>query len=275
MSGEYTLDSVARRRNHLGVPWRSFCALLPILLGGALGCERAVTSVGAWEPPATAGQSGSAGAGGGDPLGGQYLEAELGELSGGFTIGADASASNGRYLLAPDEAAAEDADSPATARYRFTVDADGVYLIWGRIYSPNIDTNRFHVQVDDGARYLWRITVGDIWYWDDVHDDVSYDEPLRFALAAGPHELVVGNVAAGARLDRLYITAGGDQPPGNATQCRPPHSVELGGACHDSCGAQATSEQDTTCSCDGRPTAELFEAYDCVSGSCCFVAPMP
>lgn len=287
------LDRAPRWRNHPRVFPRSFSVFFLLSVGSAVGCERTVTSVGAWEPPpprggessgagaagsgrgAGAGADGDGGQGGhSGSLDGLYLEAELGELSGGFTVGADASASSGRYLLAPDAAVADGAESPATARYRFTVADDGVYLIWGRIYSPSIYTNRFHVRVDDGARYLWRITVGDVWYWDDFHDDLEYDRPLRFELTAGTHELLIGNVAAGARLDRLYITASGDEPPGNDTPCRPPHSIEIEGVCHDSCGAQATTEQGTTCSCDGRPQAELFEAYDCASGSCCFV-PTP
>lgn len=276
---------------------RSLSALLLFTLLG-WGCERSVTSVGAWEPlsqPPTAGQggaggaapggssaatpAGSAGEGGSggvpDAPGGQYLEAELGELGGGFTVGTDPAASNGQYLLAPETAAPDNAESPATARYTFTVAEDGDYLIWGRVYSPDIYTNRFHVQVDGGTRYLWRITVGNIWYWDDFHDNLQYNQPLRFQLTAGTHELVIGNVAAGARLDRLYITAGGDEPPGNITNCRPPHSIDIDGVCHDSCGAQATPEQGTTCVCAGRPDTELFEAYDCGSGSCCFVAAMP
>jgi hypothetical protein len=203
-----------------------------------------------------------------------YLEAESGELSGGFSVGSDAAASSGQYLLAPDIAVPDDTEGTAHARYTFTVPVDGDYLIWGRVYSPDIATNRFHVQVDGGTRYLWRITVGDIWYWDDVHDNLQYNQPLRFLLAAGAHELVIGNVAAGARLDRLYITANGDEPPGNNSKCRPPHSIELAGVCHDSCGAQATPERGTTCICAAVPESERFEAYDCGSGACCFT-PMP
>ncbi|RYZ07278.1 MAG: hypothetical protein EOO73_13015 [Myxococcales bacterium] len=253
---------------------------LLLTLGGVPlgGCDRTVTSVGAWSP-ALQPEPGAAGAAnggaGGAASGGLYLEAESGELSGDFSVGSDAAASNGQYLLAPDVATAEDQESPAQARYAFSVPVDGDYLIWGRIYSPDISSNRFHVQVDGGVRYLWRITVGDLWYWDDIHDDLKYNEPLHFQLAAGAHELVIGNVAAGARLDRLYITATGDEPPGNDTKCRPPHSIDLGGVCHESCGAQATPERGTTCSCAAAPESERFEAYDCGGGSCCFVPAMP
>ncbi len=294
-----TLDKRAQRLQHSVVTFGKLGALFVTLAGVLGGCERAVVSVGAWEPlsqptsgqggaSALAGSSGAGGlpgggAGGGVeagaggepalPSSGFYLEAESGELSGGFTIGTDAAASAGQFLQAPDEAVPDDADSTATARYTFTLAEAGDYLIWGRIYSPDIYTNRFHVQVDGGARYLWRISVGNIWYWDDFHDNLQYNEPLRFQLTAGTHELVLGNVAAGARLDRLYITASGDTPPGNNTKCRPPHSIDLDGVCHDSCGARATAEQGTTCVCASRPEAERFEAYDCGGGSCCFTPP--
>jgi hypothetical protein len=242
---------------------RSWLATLLVTLASALGaCDRSVTSVGDWSPP--------------EQPQGLYVEAESGELTGGFTVGEDAAASGGQFLLAPDVSKPEGEEGGARARYQLTVPVDGDYVLWGRIYSPDISSNRFHVQMDGGTRYLWRITVGTIWYWDDVHDDVSYDEPLHFRLRAGEHELVIGSVAAGARLDRLYLTAGDDEPPGNDTPCRPPHSIDLGGVCHESCGSRATLERATTCGCDGRAEADLFPAYDCVGGSCCFAqAEMP
>jgi hypothetical protein len=275
-------------------------ALFITLLGAATACDRTVTSVGALEllqPSAgqsggSAGGGGAAGAGGTTPSqagasdggeggaappAGLYLEAESGELSGGFTIESDASASAGQYLQAPlGVTVPDDMEGAAHARYTFSVPADGDYLIWGRIYSPDIYTNRFHFQVDGGTRYLWRITVGNIWYWDDFHDNASYNEPLVFQLTAGTHELVISNVAAGARLDRLYITDSGYEPPGNNTMCRPPHSIDLDGVCHDSCGWHASPERGTSCSCADVPEAERFDAYDCGGGKCCYLpATMP
>jgi len=199
---------------------------------------------------------------------GFYLEAESAELSGGFTIETDPAASNGQYILPPAVAVKDDVEGPAHARYTFNVEQDGDYLIWGRIYSPSIANNRFHVQVDGGQMYLWRMTVGNIWYWDDVHDNLHYNDPLHFQLTAGPHELVISNVAVGERLDRLYITSNGDEPPGNNTKCRPPHSIDLDGVCHQSCGTQAMPDMPTTCDCAGR--LDHFEAYDCGGGFCCF-----
>ena len=277
-------------------------ALVAAATCAATGCESSVTSVGAWEPiveQPTAGQAGTAGSGGAAGLGatagtagtgamaplagaggefespGSYLEAELGELSGGFSVVADVAASNAEYIQPPTGPAADQmpvADT-ARARYRFDLATAGDYVIWGRIYSPDVSSNRFWFQVDGGAWTLWRITVGEIWFWDDFHPDTNYNDTLHFQLAAGPHELVIAKAASTARLDRLYITAQGDEPPGNDTPCRPPHSIDRGGGdCFESCGSQAPAGMHTTCiasDCAGRDPSDLRDSYDC--NVCCVV----
>lgn len=274
-------------------------ALLAAVACAVAGCESSVISVGAWEPiveqPPTAGQAGTAGssgaggvagagaggsgattslggAGGEPDAPGLYLEAEHGELSGGFSIVNDVAASNGQYIQPPTGPALEQtpvADSPR-ARYTFDLATAGDYVIWGRIYSPDVSSNRFWFQVDGGTWYVWRITVGEIWFWDDFHDNIRYNDTLHFPLAAGPHELVIAKDASTARLDRLYITAEGDEPPGNDTPCRPPHSIDRGGGdCYDSCGSQAPAGMHTTCLVDMCAGKELLDAYDC--NICCVV----
>ena len=269
------------------------CAALLVSLPAAclVACEPTVTSVGAWEPLTKSqgggGNGGSAGAmagGGAGGIGatsgsdaggapepespGLYLEAESGELSGDFAIGSDPAASNAAYIQAPPMVVADDEPGTSVARYQFDVAKDGEYIIWGRIFSPDIHSNRFWIQVDDGTWYRWRITVGTIWYWDDVHDNLSYNQPLLFQWTAGSHTLLIANEAPDTRLDRLYITADGDEPPGNMTKCRPPHSIDrLGPACELSCGVQAPAGMHSSCECGDR--VDVFDAYDCVSGKCC------
>lgn len=279
-----------------------------ILLGAAVwltgACDATVTSVGAWQPivvQPSAGQSGaggvsgtgaggsvSAGAGGagGMPAGGAaagdggeagqpdqvapglYLEAESGELSGGFTIGTDSAASNGAYIQGPPGVTTADTmPGAARARYTFDLPKDGTYVIWGRIYSPDTSSNRFFFQLDGGPQwYLWRITVGTIWFWNYFHDNVQYNDPLHFPLTAGTHTLLIANSVPDARLDRLYITANNDMPPGNTTHCVPPNSIDLAGVCKPSCGAQAPPGMHASCACAGMST---FYAYDCAGFSCC------
>ena len=224
------------------------------------------------------GMAGAAGAAESDP--GLYLEAESAELTSdpnvpdsGYAIIDDPSASGGKYILPPAALVSGDmTHGSALAHYHFTLDQAGDYLIWGRIHTPDITSNRLWFQVDGGAWTVWRLTVGSIWYWHPFHNDIQYDNPMHFQLGAGAHELVIANNVPNARLDRLYITSFNDTPPGNTTPCHPPHSIDFGsGDCHPSCGVQAKPNMPTTCDCAAAPMK--FPAYDCTAGQCCFQTP--
>jgi len=190
---------------------------------------------------------------------GQYLEAESAERSGGFTVGTHLDASGGAYLASPVDANSDDAPGPARARYVFEIARAADYVVWGRIHSPDAISNRFWFQVDDGPWHKWRISVGDIWYWDALHEDAQYGNELRFTLTEGMHALTFADCMPSVWLDRIYVTADGYEPPGNATPCNPPHSIEVGGACLPSCGSQGGNDCGATM-CSGRMT---FRAYDC------------
>jgi hypothetical protein len=247
--------------------------------GGSAGGGVGGGGVGSGVGGSGVGEAGAPGAAGAEPMGpGLYLEAEDGELSsdpavpdGGFAIIPDATASNGHFILPPASLVSDTAAGSAQARYSFTLDKDGDYAIWGRIFTSDITSNRIWFQVDGGTWYKWRITVGTIWYWHFFHSDQAYDNRLHFMLTAGAHQLVIANDVPGFRLDRLYITADGDTPPGNTTKCHPPHTIDRGGpTCELSCGIQAKPNMPTSCNCVGQPT---FPAYDCTSGLCCFGGP--
>jgi hypothetical protein len=82
---------------------------------------------------------------------------------------------------------------------------------------------------------------------------------------------LIANSVADARLDKLYVTADGDVPPGNTTHCFPPHTIDLGGPdCKPSCGAQAPAGMHTSCACNGLTT---FYAYDCGGTFACCIVP--
>jgi hypothetical protein len=124
------------------------------------------------------------------------------------------------------------------------------------------------VRVDDGAWMKWRISVGDIWYWDAFHDDVDYGNARQYPLDAGDHVLTLANCADNVQLDQLfYSSLVDDVPLGNDTLCNPPHSIELNGVCQPSCGSQGGNQCGTPCN-DHHP----FYAYDC-GASCCYIAP--
>jgi len=188
-----------------------------------------------------------------------YLEAESGALSGGFTLGSDPAASGGQYLVPPPDPLSDAEPGRARATYALSLPEDGTYVLWGRIRAPDAGHNRFWFRLDDGPWHLWRISTGDIWFWDDLHEDRDYAHPLTFALREGPHRLTLANASEGVGLDRLYLTSRGDVPPGNETLCRPPHSIDIAGRCLASCGAQQ-GQMCGAAPCTGKP---LIEAYDC------------
>jgi hypothetical protein len=194
-----------------------------------------------------------------------YMEAEHGRLSSELAIGSSADASGGRFVVAT--APSETSDMPGLGRglYPFELGQAGDYVLWGRIHAPGADRNRFWIRIDDGAWFLWRISTGDAWHWDDIHDDTDYGSPIVFALEAGPHELEIANAVVEAKLDRFYVTARGDEPPGNTTPCDPPHSIEIAGNCIRSCGSHGnvSCEPDV---CAGRLD---LAAYDCAV--CCLL----
>jgi hypothetical protein len=225
-------------RSKLSAPW-----LAPLAL--ALGCDPRITSIGTLD----AGR-------------GQYLEAEDGALSGGFEIDSDPNASAGRFISPAVGTASEDAPGPARAAYELNAETAGTYLIWGRMHSQNIDQNRFFLQVDGGEWIKWRITTGDIWFWDAIHLDVDYGNPIPFDLTAGVHQLVFANAVDGARLDRLYYAPDRSEPEGNQTLCNPPHTVQLDGVCNPSCGVMAG-----LCGGSGCVGLPSKPTYDCAA--CC------
>jgi hypothetical protein len=216
--------------------------------GAWIACDSGETSVGSYTPTTKL-----------------YVEAESADFSGAFATGDDPAASGGEYVVARAGDTFDTAPGQARAHYTLMLGTSGTYVVWGRIRSPDTGSNRFWVQLDGGPWFKWRITVGDIWFWDFFHDDADYGAVLTFELAAGRHDLVLANDVDGAELDRLYVTSAGDAPPGNDTPCDPPNSIEVDGSCLPSCGSQGGN----ACSvdeCAGRPTTHN---YDCAV--CCTV----
>jgi hypothetical protein len=243
-----------------------FAALAAAWIAG--GCDAVVTSVGAWEPRREPDAAPDAAADAAEPAVERvlYIEAEDGELSGGFTVAPEAGASNGFVLVPPPGAPSDVQPGPARARYAFELRAAGDYLLWGRSYAPGPDNNRFWFQLDGGPWFIWRISTGETWFWDDFHDDREYGRPLVFPLQPGAHELVIASCVEGVQLDRLYVTAEGDEPPGNDTPCDPPHTIEIGADCLPSCGLL-----DGTACGDACAGQMLLPAYDCAV--CCRIEP--
>ena len=93
-----------------------------LILLVALGCGREETQVGAeWI----------------------YIEAESGELAGGFVVRTDPVASGGQYIEyipPPDGGASQDSTQQpggASASYSFQLVRAGAYYVWGRMHGPD------------------------------------------------------------------------------------------------------------------------------------------
>jgi hypothetical protein len=248
---------------------RATALFLLASLGGAVSCRPRVTTIGAAGTDANAAPDASTHLDASIATDsatavnlGQYIEAESGVLEGGYVVADDPAASHGQFIHPDVGASSEDGAGPARARYELFAAEAGTYLVWGRIHGQNISENRFWFQVDDGTWYKERVTTGDVWFWDGLHDNLDYGTPIAFTLSAGTHRLVIANCVDGVGLDRLYYTPDKSHPEGDATKCNPPHSIELSGECNPSCGSRGGS-------CGGPPCEGLpsFATYDCAA--CC------
>jgi hypothetical protein len=197
---------------------------------------------------------------------GIYLEAESGQLSGGYTIGNDTTASAGQFISPPVGPSSITEPGTARAVYSFEVTTPGRYIIWARLQAPGPLHNVSWFQVDGGTWYLSRISTGDIWYWFHVHDNINYYVPLTFNLAAGVHQFTMAKGEDGQRIDRFYVTASGDMPPQTTTPCTPPNSIGMGAGCSPSCGSLGGMTCGTT-NCMGRQLV-MRVVYDCPV--CCY-----
>ena len=223
--------------------WLAYCAALFALLAS---CDPRITQIGDED-------AGS----------GVYLEAESGKLSEGIVTVSDPQTSGGRYITPTVGATTDTPPGPARAVYEIHAKTAGTYHIWGRIHGQGVDSNRFFFQMDGMGDWItWRITTGDVWFWDVLHDNVKYGIPYNFELSAGTHELVLSNAVDNVGLDRLYYASDGSKPEGNETMCNPPHSVQLDGICNPSCGSMIGQ-------CGGAPCVGLptMPTYDCPT--CC------
>ncbi|HEV3193134.1 MAG TPA: hypothetical protein VGY54_21650, partial [Polyangiaceae bacterium] len=144
--------------------------------------------------------------------------------------------------------------------------SDGMYVIWGRFYAPNPNSDRAWMRLDANAYQKLRGTTGDTWHWYHFHKDGDWDNPILFSLTKGDHTLDIANDAPGLKIDRFYVTSGGDVPkagPGDDLTCNPPHTIFRAGACASSCGTLMGNSCDPV-ACQGQTH---LPAYDCTV--CC------
>jgi hypothetical protein len=108
------------------------------------------------------------------------------------------------------------ATAAGTVEFRFDIPVSGRYLIWGRTYAENEESNSFHVSLDGGPEMIWDLPAADdrveglLWAWDPVSSRAGEGrtvDPVPFDLERGSHGLRIRTREGGAHLDALLITS--------------------------------------------------------------------
>jgi hypothetical protein len=138
-----------------------------------------------------------------------FIEAESGVIGAPLVIGGDPIASNGAFISVPKNAGVASSacalGGPGWARYTVTVSTAGNYTVWGRYLAPDMGSDSFCLQVDNGPMVIWAPGVSAVWAW-------GKPTPAVYALSAGTHTISVRYRETGTKLDRLHLTTSAQAP---------------------------------------------------------------
>ncbi len=123
------------------------------------------------------------------------IEGEALDLTDVAKIGEDPDASGGAYIYIGEGTNTRDPQVEASGT--FSVNADGTYYVWVRLYGPSPDEDAMYVTVDD-----------DVWVrcYPSQQGDYEWVMVGNFKLSAGEHTLKVGHGEINCRVDALFIT---------------------------------------------------------------------
>jgi hypothetical protein len=106
-------------------------------------------------------------------------------------------------------------EAPTTgwARFDFQVPADFRIKIWGKVATPDKDSDSFWFRMDRGTWKKWNN-----WHpvgcdWDSLHDSDKDDAPVLFDLTTGTHSLEFAYREDGAGIDRVFFGTELRNPP--------------------------------------------------------------
>lgn len=95
----------------------------------------------------------------------------------------------------------------------FDVPVAGRYLVWGRVFGPDDDSNSLHFSVDDGPAMVWdapRERLDDArgrWMWDPASSrEPERVDPVVLELTAGSHTLTLNPREEGTGIGALLVT---------------------------------------------------------------------
>jgi beta-lactamase regulating signal transducer with metallopeptidase domain len=142
----------------------------------------------------------------------RLLEAETAQLNGRIRSPGDDRASAGEFLTFMS---ARRTDPAGSVTFTFDILEAGRYIIWGRVFSPDDDSNSLYASVNGGAALIWDAPDRDLrrdhraWQWDPISardEDGRTIDPIVFDLPAGRNVLALRTREAGLRLDALLVT---------------------------------------------------------------------
>ena len=153
------------------------------------------------------------------------MEAEDGDIYGGkFKIGSDPNASGEKYVEAPNGSGNKWTIGEADRlEYRFTVEEEGYYRVWGGVHAAGDNDDSFWVRVDGepSRGYLWDVRQNTTYALDYVSDR-DVEAPVEVCLPVGNHTVTVYLREDGTRLDTIGL-----ERSGSCTLPPPPPDLEM------------------------------------------------
>ena len=165
-----------------------------------------------------------------------WLEAECATVGANWTAISDPTASQGEYLLAPNQ---NFNGSPSTSaddhvRFQFSLSNSGQYKVFARVIASNGGDDSFWVRANGGAWIKWNsIQSNTSFIWDQVHDNNNGNSFVEFSLQAGINSVDFAGRENGTILDKIYITQIGSEPVGEgdaSTNCATPQAGLVSGS---------------------------------------------
>jgi len=122
-----------------------------------------------------------------------------------FETVSDTGASEGEYIWIAEGVGNDwTGNSNDFITYNVNIASSGDYHIWGRVISPDGNSNSFIVQIDDGTNHVWSMGESTEWIWNKADNDDTGGNV--FSLTAGDKVLRLRHREDGTKLDKILIT---------------------------------------------------------------------
>ncbi|NLE75788.1 MAG: DUF11 domain-containing protein, partial [Chloroflexi bacterium] len=134
------------------------------------------------------------------------FEAESGFMVVPMTVGEHPGASGGQYVYST-------VDYGGAVTVTFSLEEAGHWMVEGRVWGPDYESDSFYASMDGGPDALWDIPITTYWACHMVRDRLSSPDPLVYPLEAGEHQFTVRGREAGARLDAFRLAPAASPTP--------------------------------------------------------------